>query len=168
MAQEKQAEKNERDSVLSLDVAVGKPGDTIDVPVTLTAPEASQVAAVVLEISFPQKLLSFKKADAGPTAEMSETPVSAKVKADSDGAELSILELTVSGTNVIKPGILAYLKFTIAESAPKGTASIKIVSTKATSAAGAPVQVSKGTDGDVQVFDKNEEIPVVGCFFFTH
>ena len=52
--------------------------------------------------------------------------------------------------------------------AKKGVIPLKMKGTKATKADGGPMQLAKGDDGEITIFALDEEIPVVGCFFFTH
>jgi hypothetical protein len=152
---------------VNVGISAAKQGESIDIPVTLSAPDNSKIVAIHSEISYPKKMLSFTKADRGLAAEISDAEVSAKIK-DNGDANTSVIELSAAGAKPIKPGILAYLTFTVSDTAAKGEVPLKMLSTKASSAAGEPVELAKGKDGEITVFLKDEEIPAVGCFFFTH
>ena len=65
-------------------------------------------------------------------------------------------------------GILAYLKFRMAKDVKKGGFALKLSGVKVSSSENTPIEVAKGKDGEVNVFESDEEIPVLGCFFFSH
>lgn len=160
-------EPTDSEIAVNVGVSAAKQGDLIDLPLTLSAPENSKVVSVISEISFPKKQLTYTESERGLAAEISEAEVSVKPKDGSD-ASVSVLEVSIGGKQALKPGILAYLKFTVADDAPKGELALKVLSTQAKSEGGESVEMAKGKDGEVTVFLKTEEIPVVGCFFFTH
>ena len=79
-----------------------------------------------------------------------------------------MLEISVSSKTCVKAGILAYFSFQAAANTPKGEIPLKLVDYKATSCQGSPMQLANGDDGLITMFASEEEIPVLGCFFFTH
>jgi hypothetical protein len=63
---------------------------------------------------------------------------------------------------------VAYIKFKVAKDAQKGELKLDLLDSSAKAADGKPVELAKGDSGSVTMFAIDEEIPVVGCFFFTH
>jgi len=153
---------------VSVGIANTLAGDTVDIPIYLSAPETVKVGSVVQTISFPKKLLSLTRAQAGPTEEQSPAEVKTKITDASDNADLAVLEVTVSSKAPLRPGILAYLRFKISIAAREGEIPLKIVDTKAATESGDPVQLTRGRDGVIGIYDTVEAMPAVGCFFFTH
>jgi len=153
---------------LNVGVSTAKPGDVIDIPLTLGVPEGMSVRSVVETISFPKKVLSLAKTELGLSGELSQAEIKTNITDDKGDSDLSDLEITISSKTPLKPGILAYLKFKVSGDAKKGSVSLKVVSSKATTSGGETVEMAKGKDGEVTLFNANEELPVVGCFFFSH
>ena len=143
-------------------------GGTVDVPVYFSAPEAMKIASLTTTISFPRKLLSFTKAELGIMGQQSQAELQTGAKDDNTSADLSLLQLTVSSKESMKQGILAYLKFDVSVNATKGKIPLNLVDFKAVSSSGVPVSIAKGMDGAIEVYNTTEEMPVVGCFFFSH
>jgi len=151
---------------VNVGVSTAKPGDVIDIPITLSAADTVKVNTIVETVSFPKKVLSLTKTDLGLAGEQSQAEIKTDAK---DGAdENTDLVVTISSKELLKPGILAYLKFKVSPEAKKGTVVLKVLDSKVTANAGGNVEFAKGKDGEVTIFNLDEEIPVVGCFFFTH
>ena len=153
---------------LNVGLSTAKPGEPIDIPLTLSKGDEPQVNRVVGEIGFPKDTLSFVDVELGLSGELSDVNVQAVEKEDPDDSKVSLLEVTISGEKPIRPGILAYIKFRVSTNAAKGTIVLELKNAKATTMEGKPVQMAEGRDGQVELFGLEEEIPVVGCFFFTH
>jgi len=164
----KQAEETEQEVRVNVGVLSAKPGEPIDIPLTLSGGEEPQLNAVVVEISFPKDMLSFVRTELGLSGELSKASVQATEKLDPEDSKVSLLEVTISGENPIRPGLLAYLKFRVSTSAAKGTFTLELRNSNATTVEGEPLQMTKGTDGQVELFGIDEEIPIVGCFIFSH
>ena len=146
-----------------------KPGEPLDLPLTLSALDPLPVGKLVAGITFPKNALSFDAAELALAGEQSEAQIATAVKEVPGESSLSLLEFTMTTKGTLRPGILAYIKFRVSTEAKKGSLSLKWNDLKATSPDGQPVsQVAKGKDGTVVVFNLDEDIPVVGCFFFTH
>jgi len=153
---------------VNVGVSTAKPEDIIDIPLTLGVPEGTKVSSVTETVSYPKKVLSLTKVELGLAGEQSKAEVKQNVKDDAGDSNLTDLEVNISSSEGLKPGIMAYMKFKVDPSATKGSVAIKVVDSKATSDSGQPLQMAKGKDGEVSIFNKDEEIPVVGCFFFSH
>ena len=153
---------------LSVGVANTLAGDTVDIPIYLTAPDPIKVVSVVQTIRFPKKLLSLTRAQLGPAAEQSQAEIRTKTTDPSDNSDLSLIEIVISSKEPMKAGVLAYLKFKVSTAAREGAIPLKVVDLKATTERGAPLPIAKGRDGEVAVFNTTEAMPAVGCFFFTH
>lgn len=153
---------------LSVGVANTLAGDTVDIPIYLSAPDTIQVGSVVQTISFPKKLLSLTRAQLGLAAEQSQAELRTKTTDAGNNSDLSLVEIAISSKEPMKPGVLAYLKFKVSTAAREGTIPLKVMDLKAATVRGGPVQVAKGRDGEVAVFNTTEAMPAVGCFFFTH
>lgn len=153
---------------INVGVSTAKPEDIIDIPITLSAPDTAKIAKVVENIGIPKKILSLNKTELGLAGEQSQAEVKTDIKDDSSNPDQSNLEVTIAGKGQLKPGILVYLKFTVAATATKGVISLKVLDSKAIADGGGTVETAKGKDGEVNIFNKDEEIPVVGCFFFNH
>jgi len=153
---------------VNIGVSTAKPGDLIDLPLTLSAPDTITVGSIVETLSFPKKVLNLSSTELGLAGEQSEAELKTDIKDDSGDSNLSDLVVTITSKGTIKPGILAYLKFKVSTDATKSTVVLKAMDTKLSTAGGGAVEVAKGKDGEVTIFNLNEEIPVVGCFFFSH
>ena len=160
-----QAAKKEPAVTVNVGISTAKPGDPIDIPVTLSGSGQAPMSSIVAEISFPKNALHFVRAEAGLAGEASEADVHGVLK---DGGDDSLIEVTIAAKRPIKFGILAYLKFRVSTEAKKGSVQLKMRSSKAATPDGQPVQLAKGKDGEVTVFNLDETIPQMGCFFFTH
>lgn len=142
-------------------------GDTADIPLLLSVPETSKIGSLTGTIGFPKKLVSFTKAVVGLAGEQSQAEINTKT-ADGSGPDLSTLEITITSKGPMKAGVLAYLKFKVSPDARKGVITLKLLDVKGTNESGGPVQIAKGKDGDIGVYNTTEEMPIVGCFFFSH
>ena len=163
-----QAEETRQEVKLNVGLSTAKPGEPIDIPLTLSKGDEPQVNRVVGEIGFPKDTFSFVDVELGLSGELSDAKVQASEKEDPDDSKVSLLVVTISGEKPIRPGILAYIKFRVSTNAAKGTIVLELKNSKATTMEGEPVQMAEGRDGQVELFGLDEEIPVVGCFFFTH
>ena len=161
-----QSEKETNEVMINIGVSSAKPGEPIDIPLTLSGDEQAQIGTVVSKITFPKNVLTFNRAEIGLAGELSKAQVQATATPDNGNSDLTVLEITIAGQSPIRPGILAYLKFRVSTEAEKGT--LKLQDSKATTVKGEPFQLAKGGDGLVEVFETGETIPMVGCFFFTH
>jgi hypothetical protein len=141
-------------------------GDTADIPIGLSAPDTAKIKSLDVSISFPKKLVTFTKADQGLAAEQSQAEI--KTKTTDGGSDLSTLEVAFTAPGQLKSGILAYFKFKVSVDARQGVISLKLLDVKGTAEGGAQVQIAKGKDGEIGVYNTTEEMPVVGCFFFSH
>ena len=153
---------------VNIGVSTAKPGDIIDIPLTLSAPDTVKVGSIVETIGFPKNTLSLNKAELGLAGEQSKAEIKTDVKDDGASPDQSDLQVTISSADALKPGILAYLKFKVSTDAKKGTVVLKTVDSKLVPAGGGTLDAAKGKDGEVTIFNLDEEIPIVGCFFFSH
>ena len=161
----KQDEQSKPEVTVNIGISTAKPGEQIQIPLTLSGPEQTPIGSLVEEITFPKDALQFVATETGLAADISDAEIKAVAKSDSN---LTVLEVTVSAKQALKAGILAYLNLNVPADAKKGSIPIKARSSKAASVEGTPIPLGEGKDGEVTVFDTGEEIPVLGCFFFTH
>jgi hypothetical protein len=150
---------------LNVGVAAARPGEPIDIPVTLSGPEGSQLMSAVVHVSFPNKYLNYTGSQKGLAVELADGDVQIADKASGPD---TMLEISVTSKTCVKAGILAYFSFQAAADTPKGEIPLKLVDYKATSCQGGPLELAKGDDGLITMFASEEEIPMLGCFFFTH
>ena len=150
---------------LNVGVAAARPGEPIDIPVTLSGPEGTQLMSAVVHVSFPNKYLNYTGSQKGLAVELADGDVQITDKAN--GAD-TMLEISVTSKTCVKAGILAYFSFQATADTPKGEIPLKLVDYRATSCQGNPLQLAQGDDGLITMFASDEEIPVLGCFFFTH
>ena len=155
-------------TTLNVGISTAKPGDPVDIPLTLSGTETPRLNSITVEISFPKATLRFVRASAGLAGEMAEASVQGTVRDATDTSGLSLLTVTITAKKPIKLGILAYLQFRVATDAPKGTVPLRDQSLAGGSLDSQPQMLAKGRDGRVEIFDRNEQIPLIGCFFFTH
>ena len=153
---------------LNAGFSTAKPGDPVDIPLTLSGAEQPQMGAITAELTVPKNALTFVRAETGLAGEMAEADVRGTVQEASDDATLTVLNVSLVPKKPLKPGILLYLKFRVSTEAKKGRVPLKVRSVQATRLDGTPLALAKGKDGTVEVFDRDEEIPQMGCFFFTH
>jgi hypothetical protein len=150
---------------VNVGVSTAKPEDIIDIPITLSAANEMKINSVIETFSYTTNVLSLTRTELGLAGEQSKAEVKTEVK-DGPSPDLSTMIVTITSPEQIKPGILTYLKFQVATDATKGTISMKVLDTKVTG--DAKVDVAQGRDGEVNIFNRDEEIPIVGCFFFNH
>lgn len=155
-------------TTLNVGLSTAKPGDPVDIPLTLSGTETPRLSSITVEISFPKATLRFVRASAGLAGEMAEANVQGSVRDAPDVSGLSLLTVTITAKQPIKLGILAYLQFRVATDAPKGTVQLRDQSLQGGNLDREPQTLAKGRDGRVEIFERNEQIPLIGCFFFTH
>ena len=148
--------------------ASAKPSDEIDIPLTFSGAEGTSANALTARVSFPSNILAFTTAERALAAELADAEVKATATPDKDNKDLSVLEVNITGKSCIKPGIVAYMKFKVAKDAKKGELKLDLVDSSAKGCEDKPLELAKGDSGSVTLFNMDEEIPVVGCFFFTH
>ncbi len=153
---------------LNVGVAAARPGEPIDIPVTLSGPEGTQLTSALVHVSFPNKFLNYTGSQKGLAVELADGDVQIATSPDKADSSQTVVEISVSSKSCVKAGILAYFSFQAAANTPKGDIPLKLVDYKATSCQGSPMQLARGDDGLITMFASEEEIPVLGCFFFTH
>ena len=153
---------------INVGVSTAKPEDIIDIPLTLSVPDVTKATTITETVSFPKDTLSLTKSELGLAGEQSQAEIKSDVKDDPSDPTASLAVVSISAKMPLKPGILAYLKFKVSAKAKKGTVVLKIADSKAEGAGGPALTAVKGKDGEVTIFNSDEEIPVVGCFFFSH
>ena len=156
-----------QEPILNIGMSTAKPGDPIDIPITLSGEEQPQMGAITVEITFPKAALHFVRGSAGLSGEMAEANVEGTAE-DASDPSMSSLTVSINAKKPIKPGILAYVHFRVATDAQKGKIALKALSIQAKTLDGGSQNLSKGRDGQVEVFARDETIPLIGCFFFTH
>ncbi len=153
---------------INMGFASAKPTDLIDIPVTFSGSEGVQANSLLLHVSFPKDTLTYESVERALAAELADAEVKTTVADDKSDKTLGVVEVNVVGKTAIKPGIVAYVKFRVAKDAKKGEIKLGMLDSSAKGADGSPVELAKGDDGNVTLFNMDEEIPVIGCFFFTH
>ena len=148
--------------------ASAKPSDEIDIPLTFSGAEGTSANALTAHVSFPSNILTFTTAERALAAELADAEVKATAAQDKNNKDLSVLEVNIAGKSCIKPGIVAYMKFKVSKDAKKGELKLDLVDSSAKGCEDKPLELAKGDSGSVTLFNMDEEIPVVGCFFFTH
>jgi hypothetical protein len=153
---------------INVGIAAAKPGDPIDIPLTLSGNENATVGSVLMHVEVPKKLLTYTDSERGLAVELADGEMKVAASDDKNDATQTALEISMTAKSPIKPGILGYMKFIVSTDAQKGTIVLKVMDTKATAAGGGNMELAKGDDGQLTIFAMDETIPVVGCFFFTH
>ena len=153
---------------LNIGMSTAKPGDPVDIPVTISGAEQPQMGSIKVELTFPKAALHYVRGSAGLSGEMAEATVEATPRDAPDVSGLSFLTVSITAKQPIKPGILAYIHFRVSTDAPKGNAPLKAQSVQAATLGGESQPLAKGRDGQVEIFARDETIPLIGCFFFTH
>jgi hypothetical protein len=154
---------------LNIGTSTAKPGDPVDIPVTISGAEQPQMGSITLELTFPKEALHYVRGSAGLSGEMAGAVVEGTPTSDApDAPGLSLLTVSIKAKQPIKPGILAYIHFRVSTDAKKGMVPLKTRSVQAVALSGESQPLAKGRDGQVEVFDRDETIPLIGCFFFTH
>ncbi len=157
-----------QEPILNIGISTAKPGDPVDIPLTISGAEQPQMGAITLQLTFPKDTLHYVRASAGLSGEMAGAAVEGSVQDAPDVSGLSFLTVSVEADQPIKPGILAYMHFRVSAEAEKGMVSLQPRSVEATTLDGQPQPLSQGRDGQVEIFGLDETIPMIGCFFFTH
>ena len=153
---------------LNVGVAAARPGEPIDIPVTLSGSVGAQINDAVVHVSFPNAYLNYTGSQRGLAVELADGDVQITASPNKADSSQTVLEISVSSKTCVKAGILAYFSFQASANTPKGEIPLKLVDYKATSCSGSPMELAKGDDGLITMFASDEEIPVLGCFFFTH
>ncbi len=153
---------------INVGITSAKPGDPIDIPMTLSGSSDVEAKQLTARISFPKDILSYQDVETALAAELADALVTAEVQEHPDRRSHSVLALTVVGQNPVKPGIIAYLKFRVAPDAVKGDINLDLLDSSATNPDGSQMELAEGDGGLITLFGLDEDIPVVGCFFFTH
>jgi len=161
-----QAEAQE--PILNIGISTAKPGDPVDIPLTISGAEQPRMGSIQLELTFPKDALHYVRGSAGLSGEMAEATVEGTPGDELDAAGMSSLTVTINAKRPIKPGILAYIHFRVSTDAQKGMVPLKAQSIQAKTLQGESQPLAKGRDGEVEVFARDETIPLIGCFFFTH
>lgn len=156
------------DTRVNVGFASAKPSDQIDIPITFSGPEGSTAGTLTARISYPSNVLTFDVAERALAAELADAEVKGTTTPDKSDKNLGVLEVNIVGKSAIKPGIVAYIKFKVSKEAKKGELKLDLLESSAKATDGKPVTLAKGDSGSVTMFNMDEEIPVVGCFFFTH
>ena len=126
------------------------------------------MGSITLELTFPKDALHFVRGSAGLSGEMAEATVEGTLHDAPDVSGLSFLTVSINAKKPIKPGILAYIHFRVSTDAQKGMVQLKARSVEAQTLNGEPQPLATGRDGQIEVFGRDETIPLIGCFFFTH
>lgn len=153
---------------INVGFASAKPTDQIDIPITFSGGEGTQAGSLAARLSFPKTVLTYNSVERALAAELADAEVKATAADHASDKQLGVVDLTITGKSPIKPGIVAYVKFSASKDAQKGELKLDLIESSAKGADGNPVQLAKGDSGSVTMFGADEEIPVVGCFFFTH
>ncbi|MBI4454965.1 MAG: hypothetical protein HY644_03600 [Acidobacteria bacterium] len=140
------------------------PGEHALLAVTLSTTDHSPMAEVLLEISFPGKLISFKKAIQSATTTSGE--VKARVENPRNQAEQNLLRVDISAAKGIPQGELLKLAFEVSKEAEVYQV-VKLKNLKQTvrSVEGRAIQ-ARGMDGVIMIFP--EKTPLSSCFFYMH
>lgn len=157
-----------QEPTLNIGLSTAKPGDPVDIPLTISGNEQPQMGAIQLELTFPKDTLHYVRASAGLSGEMAGASVEGSVRDAPDVSGLSFLTISVEADQPIKPGILAYMHFRVSTEAEKGMVSLQARSVEAATLDGQPQPLVQGRDGEIEIFGLDETIPLIGCFFFTH
>jgi len=162
------AQAQEGDVRINVGIAAAKPGDPIDIPLTLSGGENTQAGSILVHVGVPKKLLTYTDMERGLAVELADGELKVTTADDTVDSSQTVLEFSATGKSCIKPGILGYLKFNVSTDAQKGVIVLKLIDSKATACPNGNLQLAKGDDGQLTIFALDEQIPVVGCFFFTH
>ena len=157
-----------QEPTLNVGISTAKPGDPVDIPLTISGAEQPQMGSITLELTFPKDALHYVRASAGLSGEMAGAAVEGTARDAPEASGLSFLTVSINAQQAIKPGILAYIHFRVSTDAQKGMIALRARTVEAATLNGEPQPLAKGRDGQVEVFDSNETIPMIGCFFFTH
>ena len=153
---------------LNIGISTAKPGDPVDIPLTISGTEQPGMGSIALEIFFPKDALHFVRGSAGLSGEMAGATVEGSTHDAADAPGMSALTVSITAKDPIKPGILAYIHFRVSTDAQKGMVLLKAQTVEAKTLGGEPQTLTKGRDGQIEVFGRDETIPLIGCFFFTH
>jgi hypothetical protein len=153
---------------LNIGISTAKSGDPVDIPLTISGAEQAQMGSIQLELTFPKETLHYVRGSVGLSGEMAGAAVEGTIRDAPDISGLSFLTVSITAKQPIKPGILAYIHFRVSTEAPKGMVPLKGRSVEAKTLSGESQPLAKGRDGQVEVFARDETIPLIGCFFFTH
>ena len=157
-----------QEPTLNVGISTAKPGDPVDIPLTISGAEQPQMGSITLELTFPKDALRYVRASAGLSGEMAGAAVEGTARDAPEASGLSFLTVSINAQQAIKPGILAYIHFRVSTDAQKGMVALRARTVEAATLNGEPQPLAKAATGQVEVFDINETIPMIGCFFFTH
>lgn len=151
----------------------GDPGRIIGVPLYLKADDNQPIRNARLELEFVSNSVKFSKADKGPAASEQdfELNVSATEAAPDDKdirrTRISI-DIAVNDSDTTKSlpnGILTFLNIDVPNDAKSYSIDLNPISYSAQNAAGDSVQLKAEAGKLIVVL---LDVPLAGCFFFTH
>ena len=158
---------------LILGTVASDPGTTAAIPLYYNLLPGDALRSVHLEIEFVSNSVKFDKAEKGPAAELQEYDLAVEVKElPPDDKKISRTRLAIdvsvadSDTKKTLPeGLWAFLNFRVPPEAQPFSISLKPVSVSAQDTSKKPVKVA-AEEGKIIV--SIPDVPLVGCFFFTH
>ncbi len=148
------------------------PSSQVSLPIYLAAASGIKVGSLRLEITFPNKLLSFVKSEKSYVLEGGGASLSAEVKEHGEDKNKSVLKLIISAQDegqarrVIPDGPIAYITFEISKDAQPGTDIVLENKATAMTAEDMPSQIDPliSYDGKISVVQNL----IISCFFYMH
>ncbi len=171
-AQERNPPASAASSVI-LGTVAGERGSTASIPVYYEPGKNTRLLSLHVEVDFVSNSVKFTKADKGLAAQNQDYDISAEAKELPPDDKKIIhtrlhLDFTASGSDPKKSlpeGLLTFLNFNIPMEAKPFSISLKPITITAEDTSKKPVKVA-GEAGKIIVSDP--DVPLVGCFFFSH
>jgi len=159
-------------TTVTLGAVSSPPKGQVMVPLFLTP--GAPVGSLSALIRFDRGALTFVRAEKGFLLDGASATFRAEVRDDGSTPGQSVIELQVSTSaeapRALREGLVLSLVFRVADSAtPESTTSLRIERLTAGSPEAPPKPVAPvvARDGSVEIL-RQEAVPYVGCFFFTH
>ena len=165
-------ETAEKSIHLTVSSTEGPPQSEVSVQASLSTGHDVEVVSISVNITFPNKILSFAWAGKSGLAEGAGTQIKMEVEVDTEDQDKSILKLTLSSSEeresskALPEGPIAEIAFTISEDAQPGTQITLRSEASAITTADPPKQIEPITteDGGILVI----ESLIFSCFFYMH
>jgi hypothetical protein len=158
---------------LVIGTAAGEPGTNVSVPIYYQPGRETSLRALHLEVEFTSKSVKFTRAEFFPLGkrdDVEETVKSRNLPVGEKELPRSqiVLDFSVAGGNTrgtLPEGLWALLDFSISQDAKPLTVSLnaRSISAKDPSEKAVQLTIEKG-----EIVVSSADLPLAGCFFFTH
>ncbi len=144
--------------------ATVSPGEQVDIPITMIAPEAASVSKISLEIAYSPEQISFISFQKGSASDGAHAELNVRTRDSEEGDK--ILTIDIGAEQALPEGVLCTLTFEIPEGTELGSRiPVRNLRQTAETKEGQFLEVG-GEDGFILFLGYIPAIPA--CFFYMH